>query len=211
MENRDNIATMKGQKVVITSDVPFEKVLEYELAGADLFWDLEDFQVIADENLRQLRKPTRDRYAVFRELNQDALKRSPREEKIVEAIKVAPDAGQAASKLEVRNKKEGFDYRWERPDMVDVRLEQGFQFAKGVGTLRGGDSKGIHRIGSNGQDELVLLEIPKERKAELRKQRLARRDKAFAIQKEQAKSEIQRLGGGSVDDSTDSDFRVISQ
>lgn len=203
--------TMKGQKVIITSDVPFEKVLQYEAEGADLFWDLDDFQVLEDENLRKLRKPTRDRYAVFLELYRDAKTRTPKEERVVEAIKVAPDAGQAATKLEVRNKKEGMDYRWERPDMVDVRLEQGFQLARGVNTLRGGDSKGIHRIGSNGQDELVLLEITKERKAELRKQRLARRDKAFAVQKEQAKSEIQRLGGGVVDDSTDTEFRAISQ
>ena len=204
-------STKEKKKVMITKDVSFEDVLQYDQDGVTLVWDVDSFLELGEGDLRKLKKATRDRYSIFRELAEEQKGRKAGDEAVVAGITVAPDVGRATSKLDVRGKNPTMDYRWERPDMVNVRLEQGYRVAKGVRTLRGADDKGIHRIGSSGQDELILLEVPKDVKASMKADRRRRRERAFTGQEEQAKSEIERLGGGRVDDKSSGNFAPISR
>lgn len=200
----------KKNKVHVSKDTSFEVVVESDKNGAQLVWDPKDFRSLQPEELKQLSKLNRDRYEVFRELAEEEQKRSDVDEAVMDSFTVGDVAATATERLRLHETRDGYVARWERPDMVEVRKSQGWKMAtKGYRSHRGGGS-GIHRIGSKGQEELVLMEIPEKEHEKLQKQKLKRRQRAIEGVANQAKSEIERLGGGSVDESTSGDFKSIS-
>ena len=205
--------TTKGKKVVIYPTTSYEEVLQYDKEGRDLVWDPENFHRLTEEEVRGLRAETKARYSVFLELAEEAAVRNPEEEEITARIKVSDDVGSAMTKLEIRNKRKGMSYRWERPDMVDVRLDEGYRYAKGIKTLRGAGPDGVHRIGTHGQTELVALEVPEAVIERKRRERHLRRKRAIDGIPSKTRADVEKLGGHFVDEGTSANgnFQPISQ
>lgn len=201
----------KDKKVTVSSDTTFEDVLRYDTEGALLVWDSEDFEPLSDEEVRQLRKANRDRYVIFKEIAEDLASADKKDKKVSEDFSVGVSAGLAARRLEVKGKDESLSYRWERPDMVEDRKDEGWDYVKeGVSTLRNQNGKGIHRIGAQGQEELVLMAIPKEKLAGKKARKKAKRERAIEGIARESRNSIEKLGGIHVDDSTKGPFQPIS-
>lgn len=201
----------KDKKVTVSSDTTFEDVLRYDTEGALLVWDSEDFEPLSDEEVRQLRKANRDRYVIFKEIAEDLASADKKDKKVSEDFSVGASAGLAVRRLEIKGKDESLAYRWERPDMVEDRKDEGWKFVKdGVSTLRNQNGKGIHRIGAQGQEELVLMAIPKEKLASRKERKRLKRERAIEGIARESRNSIEKLGGIHVDDSTKAPFQPIS-
>jgi hypothetical protein len=199
------------KKIEITQDNSFDEVVKYDEEGYLLAFSPDSFLELGSDELRQLKKINRDRYAVYKEIAQDAKKRNPKDEKVLEDFQVASTAGLAARRLEVKGKDENFAYRWERPDMVEDRRDEGWEVVtKGVSTLRNQKSKGIHRIGAQGQEELVLISIPKEKLAAKKERKRLKRQRAIEGIVSESKASIEKLGGIHIDEKQGGDFQPIS-
>ena len=201
----------KDKKVIVKADLTFEEVLRYDNEGMLLVWEPEDFQPLKDEELRQLRKANRDRYEIFKEIHEDSKKRIEEDEEILGGFQVGVTSGLAARRLDVKGKDENFSYRWERPDMVEDRRDEGWQITKkGVKTLRNQEGKGIHRIGAQGQEELILMQMPKDRLSVRKERKKAMRARAIEGIANESRSNIEKLGGIPVSDRDGGNFRPIS-
>lgn len=199
------------KKINITEDNTLEEVLKYDNEGYLLVFDPDSFMELSGNDLRSLRKINRDRYSVYKEIAEDAKKRVPRDEKILDEFQVAASAGLAARRLEVKGKDPKFAYRWERPDMVEDRRDEGWNVVNdGVSTLRNQSGKGIHRIGAQGQEELVLIAIPKEKLAVRQERKRLKRQRAIEGIAVESKASIEKLGGIHIDDKRGGNFQPIS-
>lgn len=204
------MATQKKQ--LIRSSTPFEKVLEFDKEGMTLSWDTDDFGSLDSSQVRQLSKGNRDRYSVFEEMAREQASRDPEEESIATGFEVSGGTGSPSERLKVTSSRKDVVTRWERPDMVNVRKEQGWKVAsKGHETLRGASSDGYHRIGSKGAEELILMEIPTAQWKKLKQARRNRRQRALQGATNQGKSEVRRLGSQPIDESSSGDFQPISR
>lgn len=200
------------KKVMVTKDVSVEEMLQWDKDGHVLVWDVDDFRKLSPAQLKAFSKPNRDRYEVFKEIAETEANRDVTEEEVADAVQVGVAAGTATERLHVESQKDGYRYRWERPDMVNVRKDQGWRVAtKGYKTLRNERGRDIHRIGSKGQEELILMEISDENHAKLREAKAARRKRAIEGVINQGKSEIRKLGSQPIDDTSGGDFTPISQ
>ena len=204
--------TGKGKKVLIDATTSPEDVLNYNDEGYVIVWDPDDFQELKPTVLSKLRKENKDRYRAMRALAKEVKDRPATDDEVAASIQVTASAGRAETKMDIKNRKKDMSYRWERPDMVDVRLEQGYRFARDVKTLHGSDRDGVHRISAHGQDELIAMEIPKSKLKALREERLRRRQRAIDGVSIQGRSELERLGGNPIGDENDrAEFKPISQ
>lgn len=200
------------KKVTITKDVSVEEMLKWDQDGCVFVWDVDDFKALTAVQLKGLSKVNRDRYVVFKEIAETERAADPVEDEVVEAVQVSSIAGSAKDKLRVTAEKSGYVYRWERPDMVNVRKDQGWRFAtSGYKTLRNETGRGGHRIGSKGQEELILMEIPEEDHQRLRAIKAEKRKRAIEGVTNQGKSEIRKLGSEPIDDTSKANFQPISQ
>lgn len=154
--------TPKPKIVKVSVDMAPADVIELSQSGADLrFEDTPgQFLELDDEHVRELRKGDREKYFVAHgawrmEMNQ-RLSES-------EGIRVSGRLAAATARLEVDGKDPGMHYCWKRPDELRQAGYDGYEIAKGK-NLRsfGGKSGAVHRVGAMGEDELILMQKPRE-------------------------------------------------
>lgn len=198
------MATKK--KLLVTPDTTSEEMLNLDKVGGTLTWDTANFVEVPAETLQMLSKANRDRYTVFKELAEEAALRDEVDEMVASTLNVDNIAARASDRLRVVTTKKGVVTRWERPDMLEVRKSQGWKLAKtGHRTLSGDGTKGdgIHRIGSKGQEELVLIEIDERAHRKLGQAKKQRRQRALTGINNEAKSQLRRLGSEAAGESLD--------
>lgn len=206
-------------KVYVTGDTPFETVVQSDKDGANLVFDPDDFKSLSVTQLNELSTTNKQRYNVVRELAEERKNRTDVDEAVARSFRVEGSAVNARQRLAIVQKRPGWRHRWERPAMLDVRRAQGWKLAgKEWKTYR--DSKdGVHRIGSEGQEELLLIEIPEAQYKKLKTEKKRRRQRAFQAIEGQTREDLRRLsrvandgeGVDVVDDTTKADFRPVTQ
>lgn len=169
---------VKGKKIKVDVDTPLEDVLKWDKEGAVLLFVVEDgrFKELKEAEQRKLSQANRTRYEVSADMAED-LAEDEDDESIFVGISISEDMGRAASRLDVEGLPEGLEKRWERPDMLDDRLREGYKIVKtkGVKTLSNPTGKpAMHTITRNGATELVLLAKPKELAEQRRAKRVAK-------------------------------------
>ena len=151
-----------SKTVRITIDTTPERVVELDAAGEALeFSDvLGEFLELPGEQVKLLSKDNRDRYFVA--LGAWRMARDE-EEGLVSDIKVSGRLTSATERLRVEGMDPKKHYCWKRPDEMRQAGYDGYKVARGD-SLRsfGGRPGEIHRVGAMGEDELILMEMPKE-------------------------------------------------
>ena len=151
---------VKTFKVSIDTNV--DSVIEWDAKGKDLeFSDgLGEFLELPSETVKLLSRNNRDRYFVSLGAWRMA---KDEEEGLVADLKVSGRLSSASERLRVEGKDPRKHYCWKRPDELRQAGYEGYKVARGE-SLRsfGGKSGDIHRVGAMGEDELILMEMPKE-------------------------------------------------
>jgi len=159
--------TPKSKKVMVTLDMDTKEVLSLDEEGATLVFDdgLKSFKCLLPEDVKKLSKKNRDAY--FQAFGSWQYEKELEKKEVpdpLEEVKISPMMASATSRLEVEGKDEKrWHYCWKRTDTLRQDLAAGYvpatedelaTFNKEPGRLR--------KVGAMGEDELVLLKIPKE-------------------------------------------------
>lgn len=155
--------TKEDDKIVnVSIDMKPEDVLAYDAEGKELHFDsdLGKFLELGADDVRALGKDNRDRYFV----SLGAWRMEKDEEDALAAdIKVSARLTSATDRLHVEGLDPSKHYCWKRPDELRQAGYEGYKIARGKGLRSfGGKSGDIHRVGAMGEDELILMEMPKE-------------------------------------------------
>ena len=151
------------KKIKVTLDTSPEDVIKLSEEGNFLEFSDEvgEFLELSTAQIRQLKADDRQRYHLaygsWRE-KYDNFDPMP------SGIKVSPRLASATARIAVYGKDPNKRYCWKRPDELRQAGYDGYQFAKGA-NLRSfsGSPTSVHRVSAMGDDELVLMEISKDR------------------------------------------------
>jgi hypothetical protein len=160
------------------------KILEWDKAGDELFFEHEKgvFLALSDSDIAKLSHDNKVRYGMSRQLNQnhdpenDAFHQrfkvvgaNERRKEFERTVKTTSQSARATKKLQAFVG-EGYEPIWSRTDKIEDRLEKGYEVVKpaddiyaGVGATDGHFETRVRQ----GETELVLMRVSKERKAEL--------------------------------------------
>lgn len=150
------------KKITITIDDDPEEVVRLSNEGNFLEFDdsVESFLPLDNETISQLKKDDRERYFLAYgswKYNYENSDPTPSD------VSISGRLASATARMQVEGKDPNKHYAWKRPDELREAGYQGYKVARGQ-TLRsfGGSPSSVHRISSMGEDELVLMEIPKK-------------------------------------------------
>jgi len=189
----------KRKKLLVTTAMPFSDVVKSQSDGVMLLWDPADFRTLSASELSKLSKQNQDAYQISRALAEEQQKQSGGDDLIAESFSIGKVGARATDRLHVKTTKAGVVTRWERPDMLEVRKSHGWRLAKGghqtlSGDGQGKDDKGFHRIGSMGQEELLLIEIDEKDHRKLTQDKRRRRQRALTGINNDTKQQLRNLG-----------------
>lgn len=202
--------TQRAKRMVKVGE-SLSKVLEWDKAGEELYFEHEigRFLALSESDVAKLSHDNRVRYSVSRHLheneNPDAdpvLRRvkvgeaNARRKQFEQIVKSTSQSMRATKKLQAFVG-EGYDAFWARTDKVEDRMARGYEIVqKGEDVYAGVSATEGHfetRV-KQGEPELVLMRISKERKAELAK---AQQDAANRLDKasdQSGASELRSMG-----------------
>lgn len=154
-----------AEKVRVTVDMDEESVIELSERNVEIsFADSKgEFLQLSSEAIKKLRMADREKYFLAFGRYQFAVEEALDEATEIEGLKISGRLASATSRLEVSGKDPKLHYCWKRPDELRQAGYEGYQVAKGS-QLRsfGGGPGTVHRVGALGEDELVLMQKPKE-------------------------------------------------
>jgi len=153
-----NIPVNAGS-VTVSSGMSPEAVVKYNNEGKALVFDVQGgFPELADSVVRQLSSENRMRYSHAREIH--AILR-PEAELATQGIQVDLQlVSKPKEKLDATPPK-GLVHRWVRPEKLRDRQAKGWKVAGKETKSYLGMTGGMHRVGHNGQDELLLMTKPR--------------------------------------------------
>lgn len=191
------------ESVIVNASFSPVNVLELDAKGAILMFDGKDgFVELADEVVAQLSADNKRRYAFAREFH--LTWRGSDQNRLSESISVdRQSTGTPLQKISTTGKK-GLRFRWCRPELVDARIGQGYRIANADDAKSyAGARNGVHRIGVQGRDELVLMAMPEQMYAERQIKKAEKNAKAAGAYRESFKQEAARTGLKPYDEATD--------
>ena len=153
-------------KYIVTIDIPVKTVLKWDLENKDIFFDDEEdkFLELSEDIVKELSLVTKQRYKLAKRVYDDAKKDKEKYGDGLEylsKIKISGKHASATQKLKVHQQKKGFHVCYKRPDEVQSCLADGYRIAKDVKTFNS-DVGSVHYVGSHGEPELILMELPEE-------------------------------------------------
>jgi hypothetical protein len=159
-------SSQKSQLFLFRKDDPFADLLRYDQEKKRIRFDatLEGFHELTDEQREKLSPMTRYGYDIaleeFNEMKNRDVESEEDEEALMKIIGATKD-GSATLRMDIVNKREGFEYKWIRPDMR-ARYMGAPKFYKIVQngpeeTLANPTGKGPHIMGDKGSEELILV------------------------------------------------------
>ena len=160
-----DVKSLQGKKIVVRGlDTTEEQILQWDQEGYTLVFDTtgQEFRSLREETVQKLSRWNADRYRVSAEIWEEAKKRDPVRE-VLDGIEFGPNRGTATDRLKVERRNPNYVYWWEVPERVYDKVAQGWEVVQGSGerTIHSDGSR-IHRIGKKGEEETILLRLPKE-------------------------------------------------
>lgn len=157
--------SLSGKKIAVNAiDMTEDEVLEYDRKGATLVFDTTPgrFLKLSEKGVQALSQWNRDRYRVCLDVWSELVKDDPLAD-LVEGIEFGPNRGTAQERLHIDGRNKDFVYWWERPERVYAKQAAGWQVVQGTGekTIHSRGER-IHKIGKKGEEELVLMRLPKK-------------------------------------------------
>jgi len=165
VEEKEEIETpQEVESVEVSIDTSVEDVVSYDQRGVKLFFDdsIEGFLKLPQSVVKELGAENKQRYILA--AGSYHLNVEEQELPKLEELEINMQMALATSKLELTGKDPSKYYCWKRPDELRAELQRGWQIVKDdkIGTLVSSPSS-VHRVGAMGQDELVLVEMSKEK------------------------------------------------
>lgn len=162
--------------LAVTTSTPVEEMLRWDEEGGGLLFDsFEEFVALPPETVGKLGRTNRLRYVQALEIHKNARDDGPGsvEDKIAGSLQVDLQTVLTPTDKLAFEVPKGFDGRWARPEMVRTYEARGWKLARGEAKSSVGADKsdGLHKLGTNGQLELVLLVKPTKLVVETQKQR----------------------------------------
>lgn len=153
-------------KVVVSVDNVVKDVLKWDIEGKEIYFEdeVEKFLELPEDIVKELSLITRQRYKIAKSAYNDAVKEKERGGSGIEylsKIKVSGRFASATQKLKVYDQKKGWHQCYKRPDEANMALSEGYRLAKDVKTFNS-DVGSVHYVGTHGEPELILFEIPEE-------------------------------------------------
>ena len=188
-----------GGKVIISIDNQISDVLKYDSNGKDIYFDDEEgrFLDIPEDVVKELSLITKQRYKLAKKVHEDIVKETEKYGSGIEylsKIKISGKHASATEKLRVHQKEKGMHVCYKRPDEVQSSLADGYRIAKNVKTFNS-DVGSVHYVGSYGEPELILMEIPE---AEFQKRLKENGEKSRKFVDAVATDGLQALGSSGV-------------
>ena len=190
---------------------PLSKILEWDKAGDELFFEHEKgvFMSLSDGDIAKLSHDNKVRYGMSRQLNlnsdpeNDAFHQrfkvvgaNERRKQFEQTVKTTSQSSRATRKLKAFVG-EGYDHMWTRPDKIEDRLEKGYQIVKPADDVYAGvsatDGHFETRV-KQGETELVLMRVSKERKAELAAEKAEKAHRLAVSSETSGASELRGMG-----------------
>ncbi len=183
----------KTEKRVVTLDNSFETIIEWDKNGDTVLFDTKSFKRLSDAEVVQLTKRTAERYHLSRELfeaEQEAAALGVRE-----LPEFSTELGSATERLRIANQDPSMKYKHVRTDKVEQRLAEGWVFVKdGPERTLNKTAGGLHTIGSKGNEELVLMKMPKSRWELLQKAKHERQRRMEEAADNEGKEALEEAG-----------------
>lgn len=150
---------------VVSLATPFPDVVRYDRdRSVRVRFDANpgSFIELTPGQLNQLGQESQLAYSIARDEHTARVEESGEEsvEDVIARIKTGYEGGNAAKRVEIRNERAGFKYRWIRPDMVDEYLaDKGYTIVQNgpERTMANPSGKGPHIIARDGATELTLV------------------------------------------------------
>lgn len=178
-----------SKKVLINLDTSDRDVLSYDQRGSCLLFDIENFKKLDASVIEKLSRENRIRYETCLELYNDLHSQDPDVEQTQRFIDFSASEGLGAAeeRLAILNKNDDeYFYRWSRTDKVRSRLQRGYVYVrdKDLETLNNKPGE-IQKIGRRGEEELILMKLPRK----LYNEREAKKE---ALRKERSEGAVRR-------------------
>jgi phage antirepressor YoqD-like protein len=172
------------KKRFVDTQVPLAQVLKWNEDGDELIFlhETDKFLEIDQMDLNKLNRENKIRYSVSRELNLNergfrdpdlarvkVTQANERRKQFEQVVKGTSQSARATKKLQAFVG-EGFEPFWARADKIEDRLASGYEIVKPAADTYAGVSatEGHYETRvKQGETELVLMRVSKERKAEL--------------------------------------------
>ena len=175
-------------------DTPIEDVVNSDKEGKKLEFDVDRFKKLSDRVVSFLSDRNkviyRSAYQEFCELQEGEYKPS--------AVKIQPVSMDPLARMEVHNKDPHYEYAFMRADEKNAWIRDGKEVVTihndNVITASSDNGEGIHKIGTTGDTELILMREPRQQwMARIKKvEEDSRRQNEGAIDK--GRSDIGRTG-----------------
>lgn len=172
------------QKHFVDTSVSLDEVLKWNEDGAELIFlhEQDKFLEIDQADLNKLNRDNKIRYSVSRELNLNesgfrdpvlsrikVAEANERRKQFEQIVKGTSQSARATKKLQAFVG-EGYEAYWSRTDKLEDRLASGYEVVKPTGDMYAGVSATEGHFETRvkqGETELVLMRVSKERKKEL--------------------------------------------
>lgn len=172
------------QKHFVDRSVKKDQVLKWDNEGAELIFlhESDKFLELDMMDLNKLNRENKIRYSVSRELNLNergfrdpelsrvkVVQANERRKQFEQIVKGTSQSARATKKLQAFVG-EGFEPFWSRTDKLEDRLANGYEIVKPADDMYAGVSatEGHYETRvKQGETELVLMRVSKERKAEI--------------------------------------------
>lgn len=180
----------------VSVDTSIEDIVEWdEKGGALAFADTsEEFLYLEDEVVQGLGHENKGRYfiALGQYMHEQKQKDKP---KPIDGFRVDPRLASATARLEPENRDPRFHYCWKRPDQLRQAVQQGYEVVndQSISTL-GHKGSSTHTVSAYGDDELVLMKIPKELAEERQRVKSQRSKDKINSFDEAAASQLDEVG-----------------
>lgn len=161
----EKVVPAEKKVIEISIDHDPEEVLSYNKDGFTLNFESEPrrFRRLSVAQIKELSKENRTRYYVSKGLHDDAVEEL-RNPSWMDDAEVGGRLASATARGQVYGKDPSKHYAFQRPDQVRDRKYEGYRITQDPSLDSfNANPDGIHRIGTHGDTEQVLMEIPKEK------------------------------------------------
>jgi hypothetical protein len=205
-----NDPTQRAKRFVKVGE-SLAKIVEWDKSGDELYFEHEigRFLALSETDVAKLSHDNKVRYSVSRHLHENenpdsdpvlrrvkVMESNERRKKFEQIVKSTSQSMRATKKLQAFVG-EGYDAFWARTDKVEDRMARGYEIVKtgddvyaGVGATDGHYETRVKQ----GEPELVLMRISKERKKELKKAQADAANRLEQAGEKSGASELRAMG-----------------
>jgi len=197
-------------KLIVSLDTPFETIVQSDAKGMVLLFDTKrDFVQLPDAMVSRLSRDNALRYSHARDFHD--VWAGDDELAVAAAISVDLQlVAKPTEKLQV-DTPDSLQHRWVRPENVRTRLAKNWSIAGERIKSFIGLTNGVHKIGYNGQTELVLMVKDKEQHLKGYSEQVAKNNKLAGTKSRITTPETRQAGLSDYDEGADRKDRAWNE